>query len=368
MSGGILLKAVGDLLGVSADGGDPFDHVRSRLRPCDILFGNMEAVITSNDRPVLEKAVALRCPPGHEAGLAQAGFTVLNLANNHLLDFGSEAALETRQRLLDAGIRTIGAGRSEDEAWQEAGFEIRGQKIAFLGATEGMEASMGGGCVLARFDPERIVRRIRELKARFDRVVLSLHWGVENVLLPSPEQQRWARAFVAAGACAILGHHPHRVQGIERYRDGVICYSLGNFNFQPCGIGLSPHERTSMILEVEFQAGRAPDHRAMPVALDPSYCPRIVEAEEDRAALLRHFSEIAKPLTTDLDEERWRVSIARPYLLGNLRAFGVRIRRYGWRHAWACARWLAGGYNRRIYAAVIRRCWAGRRRNRRPGS
>jgi len=355
MNGGILLKAVGDVLGVSTGGGDPFVHVASELRRCDILFGNLEGVISAQEQPAAEKAILLRSAPGTETALARAGFTVLNLANNHCLDYGPEAALETRRRVQDAGIRAVGTGRDEEEAWQEAGLDVRGRRIAFFGATEGVSAAPGSGCAVARFEPQRILRRIRELKERYDRVILSLHWGMENILLPSPDQQRWARAFIEAGASVILGHHAHRVQGIERYQDGVICYSLGNFNFLPCGVGLAPHENTSTTVEIRLEEQKAPEYRMTPVVLDSSYCPRIVEAEPERSRLLAHFSDISRPLAAGLDEYRWRAEIARPYLLGNLRAFGVRIRRYGWRHAVACLRWLAGGYNRKIYAAVLRR-------------
>lgn len=358
---GIRIAAVGDLTGASENAQNPFDdQVSSLLRRSDIVFGNYEAVIAPDPRRTAQKAYCLEAPPGAETSVRGAGFTVLNVANNHMMDFGADAARATVERLNGAGIQTIGAGRTLEEAWRGIVTHVRGNTVALIGATESTDGGLPGDYVVATLDETILKRRIVELAALHDYVVVSLHWGTENVLYPSPSQQCLARACIDWGARVVFGHHPHRVQGIERYAHGLIVYSLGNFNFMPCGVGLTPYENLSMVCEVTLSQNAPPSFHAAPILIDSSYCPRVVEDESQRTAIQQHLEEISKPLPPGVDENWWYAEISRPYLLGNLRAFGVRIKRYGWRHLIACLRWLLSGYNRRIYRAVLRR-WIARK-------
>lgn len=350
----IRIAAVGDLIGIQRGGGYPFSSVEAYFRCADIVFGNYEGVITSDSNAVREKAFVINVEASAVENVRRAGFSVLNVANNHIQDCGGCAARDTMEKLRRAGILTTGAGESCEEAWKEVTMDVRGRPITFIAAAEAADES-GDGFNVARLDNGRIIERIADCARGDNFVIVSLHWGTENVFYPSPKQQRVARALVDAGAAVVLGHHPHRVQGIERYRNGLIVYSLGNFNFMSCGIGLNPHENTSMICEIIVPRHGAPDYRVVPVVIDEEYRPQPVENTYQGDAILKHVEDISRPLASGISEDWWLAEIARPYLAGNLHAFGIRIRRYGYRHAIACVRWLLCRYNRRVYAAAVRR-------------
>jgi poly-gamma-glutamate synthesis protein (capsule biosynthesis protein) len=118
-----------------------------------------------------------------------------------------------------------------------------------------------------------------------------LHFGIEYTDAPQPSQQQLARAAIDAGALLVLGHHPHTLQGWERYGDGLIVYSLGNFVFDLDNedlTNLGPRAFETVVLYVTLRAGEVLDVRAEPVAIDPDENrPRPATAEEASAILTR---------------------------------------------------------------------------------
>lgn len=188
------------------------------------------------------KEFTFRCPEGF-AEMVAAGIEVANLANNHSQDFGKEALLDGRLRLLEAGIDTVGAGRHVRQANGFFPYLIEGWKVAVVGfggiqphagwLATGAEAGMADGD-----DIGSMVSAVERADAWADWVVVTVHWGVELDVAPRPDDIERAQAMVAAGADVIFGHHPHRLQPLESI-DGVpVAWSLGNFvwpNFSAAG-------------------------------------------------------------------------------------------------------------------------------------
>ena len=216
----------------------PFRHVRDLVTSADLAFCNLENPASFLGRPYPGKPadVTFRAAPGALFSLAWAGFDVVSLANNHMNDYGPAAIRETLDYLDLLGIARAGAGFDEASARAPAVLEVRGSRVAFLAYAEGIwrvlpAASERPGVALA--DPSRLASDIASLRktARPDYVVVSVHWGEEHERHPRQTQRDFGRAAIDAGADLVLGHHPHVLQSLERYGEGLIVYSLGNFVF-----------------------------------------------------------------------------------------------------------------------------------------
>jgi len=238
---GVTLTAVGDIMlnrGVerylrTKGYAYPFQHVKDALQGSDLIFGNLELPLSPRGTPHPTKRLgfpAFRADPRAVEGLLAAGFNVLSLANNHILDYGEEALLDTIGVLRANGIHPVGAGRNIREARTPAFLQIRGVKVAFLAYCSFYEASAHQAGT-APFEPELMVEDIRAARQAADVVVVSLHFGIEYSPCPLPRHRAIVHRLVNAGAALILGHHPHLLQGIERYRNSLIAYSLGDFVF-----------------------------------------------------------------------------------------------------------------------------------------
>jgi poly-gamma-glutamate synthesis protein (capsule biosynthesis protein) len=106
--------------------------------------------------------------------------------------------------------------------------EVRGLKVAFLAFTDVPD---GSGAFIARGDSAAVVEAVALAKKQADLVVISFHWGEEYATAPLDYQRKLAQTAVDAGACLVIGHHPHVIEGVERYKRGLIAYSLGNCVF-----------------------------------------------------------------------------------------------------------------------------------------
>ncbi|MHC4401505.1 MAG: CapA family protein [Planctomycetota bacterium] len=236
----VRLAAVGDLLLVPAPEGRPYPRepglisveIRELFAGCDVVFGNLECALPGDGRSVPAEPRVIATPELVRAVRA-AGFSIVTLANNHAFDC-YEPGFESLRSLLDElGLVHFGAGLNLDEAAAPAILEVGGLRLAFAAAVDqrsGMSQFAGPtqyGVPLLEVD--RLTEQVRHLRSQVDHVIVSVHWGEERFLLPSPAQIGQAHALVDAGASIVLGHHPHVVQGMEIHRGAPIIYSLGNF-------------------------------------------------------------------------------------------------------------------------------------------
>lgn len=212
-----------------------FEDIDSILSRADVVVGNLECALTQSATGEVSEKCKLHGDVGWAHMLKRAGIDVLSLANNHLMDHGSEGLLSTLEALRSAGVRYVGAGANKREACAPLILEIAGRRVAFLARTAVVVSSpsYAGESVpgVAFLDPVDAVAAIHSCRSHADIVVVLIHWGIEEYSYPSPTQRELARRLVDAGADVILGHHPHVLQGIEYWGSGVIAYSLGNFLF-----------------------------------------------------------------------------------------------------------------------------------------
>lgn len=260
-----------------------FDNVRSLLNEGDIVFGNLECSILSEDS-VNEKTPNFFCAePGIIEGLKNANFNVLSVANNHIMEHGDVLFQNTVQLLRDNNICPVGIA-NEIEV-----ISVKGLKIAFL-AYSFIEDNVPSSGYNKIHSEEPIIQNIQKIRSEVDLIIISLHWGYEYVPYPSPDQIRIGRKLVDAGADVILGGHPHVAQSYEIYKNRPIFYSLGNFIFDHTYI---PTTRESFIAEITI--GNLPDAinvNVIPVIADKSdYQPQLLDPPKAEASI-KHVDTI----------------------------------------------------------------------------
>ncbi|MFN2138059.1 MAG: CapA family protein [Candidatus Promineifilaceae bacterium] len=244
------LAAVGDVmldraLGNQITAGNldfPFAEVADRLRGADIAVGNLESALGDIGEPE-EKRYPFRAPPQAAQTLAQAGFDLVSLANNHGMDYGPEALLQGITLLHAAGVAAAGGGQNSAAARKPQIIERNGLDIAFLSYVDvPVEAISGFDTAdwtatdsspgLAWANPVQMAGDIASAGEQADLVVVLLHSGIEYQAAPGEAQRAAAHTAVDAGAELVIGHHAHILQGIEQYGAGTIIYGAGNFAFE----------------------------------------------------------------------------------------------------------------------------------------
>jgi poly-gamma-glutamate synthesis protein (capsule biosynthesis protein) len=205
-------------------------------------------------------------PPVYVGILSGAGIDIVSIANNHIFDYGREGLFDTISYLDSAGVRHVGAGRDRREAHRPVLFHIRERTIAFLAYYGGGEAPQAGrkspGVAHRSLGNVRLDLEALRAGTRIDFIVVSLHWGTEKAEVPDGDQRFFAHALIDAGVDAVIGHHPHVLQGIERYKSGVIAYSLGNLVFG----GNSRNSYDTGLFEIRIEAD-GPRYAFLPVCI-----------------------------------------------------------------------------------------------------
>lgn len=198
----------------------------------DIVFGNLESPLRRRaQRPndIADAVFVGRTSVASE--LARLGFNALNIANNHILQHGEDAFHETVSSLIENGISPIGLVDDGDGYCKPVRFETAGKVVCVLGYSDVDEVYGRQPTPYAQFDPTRVADDIRKARTWADHVAVSLHFGTEGIALPTSDAIRKARWLIDHGADTVLGHHPHVFQPVEKYRNGLIIYSMGNFIF-----------------------------------------------------------------------------------------------------------------------------------------
>lgn len=235
----------------------PFRRIRQQLVGADILIGNLEAPLTARNTPTPYKNAEsvrarrdyiLRAEPSAARGLVFAGFDAVGLANNHTMDYREGGLLDTLSVLNSLGIAYAGAGRNLFEARRPAILERKEGRVALFSYSTILPAgsvatpSRAGIAPARGYGVEAMIREdLAEACRQADWVVVSIHWGKQLARYPDQRQQQLGRRLVDWGADAVLGHHPHVLQGIEVYRGKIIAYSLGDF------VNLSSRRETALL-------------------------------------------------------------------------------------------------------------------------
>lgn len=253
-----------------------FQNVRSILEKDDLSIVNMEGTLTDSTTRE-DKTYAFKAPAEYAGILSGSSVEAANLANNHSSDYGSQSNTDTIKALEDAGVATFGFDQTKI-------LDIKGVKVGLTGIYE-LAEHMGKA--------EQVKENIAALKeAGAQLIIVNFHWGMEKEYYPDDTQKQLAHLAVDSGADLVIGHHPHVLQGVEKYKDKYIAYSLGNFCF---GGNSNPSDKDTMIVQqtFTFQKGElkeSSDLNLIPCSLSSTsshndYCPTPLEGDEKQRVL-----------------------------------------------------------------------------------
>ena len=263
----------------------PFLNIAGFLQKADLVFGNLESVIS--DKGEKQGSIySFRAAPRALEGLVFAGFDVLSVANNHSFDYGAEAFLDSMQRLKDENITPVGFNH------EPVVVEVQGVKIGFLAYTEQgspLWDNPKASASVPWMDSSRLPQLIEDVQAAklvADIIVVSFHFGDEYQTKPSATQELLSKTAIGAGANLVIGHHPHVVQliepegsseperPVEQYQAGWIAYSLGNFVFDQ---GFSKETMEGLLLEVIIEDKKITRVTPRPIHLNYIFQPSLTK-------------------------------------------------------------------------------------------
>ena len=213
------------------------EKIIDRLNEADISMINHEYPVSSRGAALEGKYYTFRASPERERILQQMGIDIVSLANNHIYDFGADAFYDTLDVLNQSEIPYVGAGADMEEASRPVYFVVGGIKIGFVAANRSEkfiftpEAGENTPGVVRMYDTAMMNNIIKETHEQCDYLIAYVHWGTEDSEYYEAYQTVIAQEFFDSGADAIIGSHPHVLQGIG-YVDGKpVVYSLGDFWF-----------------------------------------------------------------------------------------------------------------------------------------
>lgn len=272
--------------------------IQAVLKQADIRIANWENPTTVELSPIEKSGPALHSKPQNIGFLQEAGVELAVLANNHGGDHGPEGALESMRHLADAGIASVGAGKDLESACKPQILEHNGETVAVFAVREhefGFAAEARAGT--APYDHIRLARDIRKIRPKADFVVAVMHCGNEYCPIPSPLAMERYRDLADCGADAVIGMHPHCMQGYEEYHGAQIVYSTGNFFF-----GYPSHAERALgwnhgyVPIVELQKGKPTGMEIFPYQF-PKDCSRIVPFEgENKKAIMDYIDRLNEPI------------------------------------------------------------------------
>lgn len=253
-----------------------FQNVRPILEKDDLSIVNMEGTLTTEEQRE-NKTYAFKGDPEYAAILSGSSVEAANLANNHSKDYGEKSYTDTIENLENAGVTTFGYEQVDL-------LDIKGVKVGLTGIYELAE----------HMDKQKEVKEnIAALKeAGAQLIIVNFHWGAEREYTPNDTQKALAHLAIDEGADLVIGHHPHVLQGVEKYKDKYIAYSLGNFCF---GGNSNPQDKDTMIFQQTFTVTKGKVKKddninMIPCSISSSsgfndYCPAPLEGTEKQRVL-----------------------------------------------------------------------------------
>jgi poly-gamma-glutamate capsule biosynthesis protein CapA/YwtB (metallophosphatase superfamily) len=269
-----------------ADPATTFGPVASVLRQADLAVVNLETAITERGTPA-PKEFTFRAPAAAFQALKGAGVDVATMANNHGMDFGLVGLRDSLAAAEAAGFPVVGIGDDADQAFGARRFEVQGQRIAVIGATQVLDAnvaaawSAGNGKpgLASAYDEARLLAAVRAARKSADTVVVDLHWGRELARCPLDRQRALAPKLVEAGADVVVGSHAHVLLGGGYLGKAYVDYGLGNFVFYSGG-GVTAQ---SGVLRLTVRGRAVTEARWLPAVISAGQPIPLAGAAADRA-------------------------------------------------------------------------------------
>lgn len=269
-----------------------FKNAVSIFKADDITVANLETVFTNSDVSS-KKTYTFKAPPEFAESLQKGSIDGVDIDNNHTGDYLQKGFEDTINALKKYNISYFG----DDKKWIK---EVKGNKIGFLGYQ------------LWSYDDDKmdkVKNDIKELKNKgASIVVVSFHWGTEGSYYANSEQKQMAHFAIDNGADLVVGHHPHVIQGIEKYKGKIISYSLGNFCF---GGNSNPKDKDTFVLQAKFDFYNntlsQSSVRVIPFSVSSvdnlnDYCPTPLSGD-NKGRVLQKINELSPDLGFKINDE-----------------------------------------------------------------
>ncbi|MCY6484552.1 CapA family protein [Clostridium aestuarii] len=266
-----------------------FKNVYDIFSTDDLTIANLEGTFTSATKKA-SKSFTFKGPSDYAKILTSGSIEGVNLSNNHIYDYLEKGYKDTKAALVSEKVNYFGEG----DIWTT---EINGIKLAFLGYR---------GFHNSKDFQNKLQNDIKSLKNQNYIVIVTLHWGQESHYSPNSTQKNIAHFSIDNGADLIIGHHPHVVQGIEKYKNKIICYSLGNFCF---GGNRNPSDKNTMIVQTKFKCTNntltSYEVKIIPCSISSvnymnDYCPTPLTGDKYKA-LIKKLNELSINLDFKID-------------------------------------------------------------------
>lgn len=268
------------------------EDVRNIIKRADYSIVNFEFPIVLGEKKPIEKCGPnLKGTPKSIEAIQYAGFNCATLANNHILDYGPEALMDTNRLLEEKGIDTVGAGADLEDARKVLYKTINGMVLAIVNCCE-HEFSIATNSTPGAnpLNPVQQFYSIQEARKKANYVLVIVHGGHEHWQLPSPRMVETYRYFIDCGADAVVNHHQHCYSGSEVYNGKPIIYGLGNFCFDGCDTTRKKWNR-GVFVNINFVG-----------EIKPEFIPYIQNEDEPGVFVCikgsREYDEIIKDINT----------------------------------------------------------------------
>jgi len=272
-----------------------FGDVQSFIKQSDFCIANFECTACDLNLKPTEKQCTFRTNPIFLYDLKHNGITHLNVANNHSFDFGIEGFNQTRNNITKSQIQVLGA---------------RQYNQPIIICKNNIGCAIFSSCLLKTGNSEiydtpvyELVKEIENYKSKNkgNTIIVNLHWGIEKQLQVTDQQINDAHKLIDAGADIIIGHHPHVVQSIERYKGKLIFYSIGNFLFDnshhPANKGL--------MVSLSIESGKIDAAMIYPFILKNSKPQPLNKQEND--LFLSEVITLSTHIKIKQDEHLWKI-------------------------------------------------------------
>ncbi|MBO8155885.1 MAG: CapA family protein [Bacillaceae bacterium] len=276
----------------------PFQYVKDEVKKADLAILNLETAVTAREEKDTIQLYNFKSDPISLEGVKKAGFDLVSLANNHTLDYKEAGLLDTLKYLDKYQLGYFGAGKNKEEAYQAKTIHLKGKKIKFLGFSRFLPAvswyeykDQAKPVIASGYQQGRVIQTIRDESKEADFLFVYMHWGVERNNYPEQWQRNYARRMIDAGADAIIGAHPHVLQGFEYYKGKPIAYSLGNFLFPDY---VSGRTAQTGLLKVVLDQGKLSMKFSPYVIRDNQIHPLTVKEKEE---VLHYLEDISYNIT-----------------------------------------------------------------------
>jgi poly-gamma-glutamate capsule biosynthesis protein CapA/YwtB (metallophosphatase superfamily) len=283
-------------------------EVVDAARAADLCVVNLECCIATGGRPARGRVFHFRAPPMAVDALAHLGVDCVTLANNHALDFGPDALLETFEHLRGAGIRWVGAGPNEAAARAPVLLEARGERLLIVAVSDDPPRYAAGperpGTAFAELGRSEVPEWLLGAVGgdHEDPVLVSPHWGPNMTAAPVSHVRRAAAVLLEAGATLVAGHSAHVFHGVA----GRVLFDLGDF-VDDYRVDPVLRNDLGLLWLIDLEDGAPVRLEAVPLKLD--FCHTRVAGAGDAPWIARRFVDACAELGTNAREESGRLVV-----------------------------------------------------------